>query len=461
MKRVFFGLSRVGLFHAVALAVLGCHTASTPQSPIQSPSPIQSSQRLVWSSSCGLLPFNETPHPFIPRVLVHQPEQYSQFQAQYLRDPEEALKQWLLSTSTFAHLRGSPTELRVRRLNTQFAWANFGVYQVFAPSHAASDEESEFILKVGAHENEIFNLWKIENSLIGHPECFLTASSSSILGARPQGVGSASGFPKLYEYAQFETSSSERNPTGNLFVFLMSRARGVVLSDINELSDDTLRAYRWVGKSLGTLHYFHAVDSSLPFEQWVTVSHGDAHWGNIFVDLAQEKVTLIDLDRIAVGNHFKFDLFMAGFPQMRAVLLGRFNEMIRRLEINRRGSELVGDFSFGMDEALRVHAHLIQLLRDGSFIAEVQVSRDHQILSHFAERILAMRDGYLELIPTQHHSEVKGYFSSLCRETTEDLMRNFSFFVNVFRQQNAILEELRDGFRNVFPEALNRCIDGV
>jgi hypothetical protein len=116
--------------------------------------------------------------------------------------------------------------------------------------------------------------------------------------------------------------------------------------------------------------------------------------------------------------------------------------------------ELVGGL-----EQWRRYGYLINFLNHDQSISIVRESRSFQVLSHLSDRVLSMTEGYLEAIPQDRQHEVKTFYSKLCHESVDTFLRQFSISFILWGNPNFIEPHLRESFRRVFPDSLNRCLD--
>ena len=436
----------------------------------------------------SILSFTRDAHIPVPRVFNQQDARYQEFQRLYLDRPEEALKQWLLGTERFSRLSDG-SELHVERIPTPYAWVNGGVYRVSVghPSQGGEGSGESYILKIAPNQSrqELYNLWWVEKALRSQVE-YLRSHASQIhfRGSLDDAVIALPKFPHLYEYASFDIPAREGEPAQELLAFVMDKVKGQGLHELNDVSHDTLTYYHALGRGLGYLHAMTAVNPESPFEEWIAFSHNDAHWGNIFVDPADARVSLIDLDRISVSNQFKNDIFLSLFPQLRGNLFNGFEYTINLglQRFQQSSPELIPVAMNGWAENVRTHmadqglsdlslelvggleqwrryGYLINFLNHDQSISIVRESRSFQVLSHLSDRVLSMTEGYLEAIPQDRQHEVKAFYSKLCHESVNDFLRQFSISFILWRNPNFIEPHLRESFRRVFPDSLNRCLD--
>lgn len=386
---------------------------------------------------------------------------YYNFQFEFKSNPEIALKNWLITTETFA--KTSVHEIQISLISER-GTDHKGIYEV----SSVQKLDRKFILKVSSQPMEAEMLWRIQNSIFTHPECFLQSKVefNQVASFFPK-------FPKVYEAAQF---SLDWRPGllgffgmrgSSFFPILIEKVPGQALAILDKTEPAILDIYRSVGRSLGYLHYFLAQDRNKPFENWETVTHGDLHGNNVFFDEKSGSVFFIDHSTMDISNRIGYDFYQAGYGAFGNSLntghsiVGPYFRNLQEVEAKRRGMSFtaLGADCKGPAASGEIHRYdaLLAALENPAIIEQFLQSEHFKSLEARFARFKNLVRGYLDVFPDEKKDEIRKYFGESCRFSLEEFMRTHS--CNQYPVSAPIDPRFESSIRKILPADFLLCAD--
>lgn len=416
---------------------------------------------------CQFKNLRDLPPPEVERVFATDKAKYENFQREYLISPETALKSWLISTSKFASAQ-SIDDFKLNKISERGV-GHAGIYEVHLNQHP----QDQLILKVSTHAEEAGHLWKLQNSIVGHPECFLNTKLGVNRVATQEELALFPKIPRILEAANFPFDSSKATSwyggesRTHRYPILMEKVAGEALSALKIDQPETVKTHSAVGKSLGYFHYFMAENPSLPFEKWTTFTHGDLHTNNVFFDKSTNAVSFIDNDSMNKNSRLKYDFsqlayqfFNRSINTGHSVLMPYISQLMHQ-EAKKRGMQLsliiVGFTRPVPSGELHPQDAIIGALEDPTVIEQIPNSQAFQEVANRFSLFKAVTQGYIEAFPENRHQEVREYFGQFCRDTADSFMRYYS--INQRKEDGSIEPRLDAALRQFLPADFIACMD--
>lgn len=438
--------------------------------------------------------FSDDTGPVI-RPVFEKGSKFEEFQKYYSSGHQSlAFKKWIISTPTF-RMASSEEDVEIFKLKTKGIW-NEGIYEVTFHRYP----NQRYILKETAVIGEASRLLKLQNSRVGHPECWARSDIGLQRVATQEEVQIFPRIPLIREVAAFvsptrkvysKVKKSWRISDDYRYLILMEKAKGKSLFDLSDevyreqlKFSEFLKIFKSIGKSLGYFHYFFAKNAQENFQDWRTWVHGDLNWNNIFFDSKTNQVTFLDNETMRAyrdeGDYY-FDFFQLFYflifnaldtsnsrPGLLTDYISRLQfsvaeRVYQKMENQKEDPDI--DFSSILDpcEAVLIAFKDQDILSDNSNVAILnQMKRNFSIFKSGVE-------GYLEVFRNENQKkEVCEYFRQKCRKKTLQFMSNYSriFKSNLscepaqFAQSFHQLEpELVAALRNLFPPCFLDFLD--
>jgi len=314
-------------------------------------------------------------------------------------------------------------------------------------------------------------LWKLQNSIAGHPECLLRTNLGLSRVATQEELAFFPKIPRVLEAANFPFDSPRDGvhyggeSATHRYPILMEKVAGQALASLNIDQPETLNTYRTVGKSLGYFHYFMAESPNSPFGQWATITHGDLHANNVFFDRSTNSVSFIDNDSMDRNNRLWYDFYQLGYLSFdysintgHSVLAPYLTEL-QNQEAGSRGMPLASLFDWSRPAPTgKLHPQdaIIGALERHEVIQQIPHSPAFQEVAKRFSKFRAVAQGYSDAFPENRRHEVREYFGQLCRNTAKRFIRD-SF--NRRSEDEPIEPRLNAAIRHLFPSEVIACMD--
>jgi hypothetical protein len=324
---------------------------------------------------------------------------YQEITDLYSKDMTAALKLCLQKTPFFHKV--SESDLGVERLPNQ-GTLNSGLFKVVQLSSKAVH-----FVKLTPSRSEIEELWKLNFSSIHQVQ------NRAEKWARQGWIQNENAFHALPKIPRLE-GSGLLNKEAQVYYFVQEFAlgRGFAVEDFTD-PESTSKFLR-VGKSIGAFHFLLSENPKSSFQDIVTATHGDAHWGNILDDEDSGRTTWVDI------SHVKTNGSSEDVKEDLNQLVGSLFE------------QLPLDFLEVLSEPFPDYSDLIQLLwQTEAFI-----------------------QGYLSYVPPSMRNEVQSYFQSKCLEAHKGML-------NVVSLQSGSLEEKKGILHSVMTPFFYQCLEGT
>jgi hypothetical protein len=181
--------------------------------------------------------------------------------------------------------------------------------------HSCGEKQNEevYFIKGIAKLGEVSSLLVVDNFFKNEPQNIIDVNLPDTIYGIPDANAEKDSFIPLFKSMGLinKNAITQYRDENQKFFSIAKGAKGVQLSSIYRSNDNALkqRAFSAYGTALAKFHQYYMDANTIPnpgeekspLSIFKTITHGDAHWGNVFYNPENNKITFIDNDTFSLS----------------------------------------------------------------------------------------------------------------------------------------------------------------
>jgi hypothetical protein len=213
------------------------------------------------------------------------------------------------------HIQNSPTCISVRELQVEGAAFTEKLFLGTTGGDSCAEKQNKdtYFIKGITKNGEVSSLLVVDNFFKSDPQNIIDVNLPDIIYGVPDSNAKIDTFISQFKSWGLidKKSVASYQDINQKFFSIAKGAKGLQLSSIYRSDDNDLKekAFSAYGTALAKFHQ-HYMDAhtipnpdedNQPLSIFKTITHGDAHWGNVFYDPQNDKITFIDNDTFSLS----------------------------------------------------------------------------------------------------------------------------------------------------------------